>query len=103
MDTTTLLEFVARNIAGGRIDAIRCEAFAMTMAQMDATGADQTVTSCSNGRQTFDDGQAHFAWDRTARSLLELVADHLAERERAGGSTREVEAGQVAKAGTRRA
>jgi hypothetical protein len=47
------------------------------------------VTSCSNCRQSFDDGSAHFGWDRSMGSLLELVADHLdrtaAAGPRAGG------------------
>ena len=47
------------------------------MKQLDATGAELTVTSCANCRQTFDDGQAHFKWDRTMGSLLELVAENL--------------------------
>lgn len=37
------------------------------------------VSSCSNCRLTFDDGQAHYHWDRKMESLLEIVADHLAD------------------------
>ena len=37
------------------------------------------VTSCANCRQTFDDGQAHYKWDKTMHSLLELVAENLVE------------------------
>ena len=47
------------------------------MRQIDATGAEMPVTSCANCRQTFDDGQAHFHWDKKMESLLELVADNL--------------------------
>ena len=65
-------------IANHRADALRHKAFEIKMAQIDATGADLTVTSCANCRQSFDDGQAHFHWDRRMGSLLELVADHLA-------------------------
>jgi hypothetical protein len=36
------------------------------------------VTSCANCRLAFDDGQAHYQWDRKMGSLLELVADNLA-------------------------
>lgn len=36
------------------------------------------ATSCSNCRLTFDDGQAHYHWDRKMESLLELVAERLA-------------------------
>ena len=34
----------------------------------------------------FDDGQAHFGWDRKMGSLLELVADHLAEPPKSAGA-----------------
>lgn len=75
-------------IANHRADPLRYEAFGIKMAQMDATGADAMLTSCSNCRQSFDDGRSHFGWDRKMGSLLELVADHLAEPERAGASRR---------------
>ena len=65
-------------IANHRADPLRYKAFEIKMSQMDATGADLPVTSCANCRQTFDDGQAHFRWDKPMGSLLELVADHLA-------------------------
>jgi Fe-S oxidoreductase len=65
-------------IANHRADALRYKAFEIKMSQMDATGAQLRVTSCANCRQTFDDGQAHFHWDKSMGSLLELVADHLA-------------------------
>ena len=60
-----------------RADELRYKAFEIKMRQLDATGAELTVTSCANCRQTFDDGQAHSKWDRTMGSLLELVAEHL--------------------------
>jgi Fe-S oxidoreductase len=60
-----------------RADELRYKAFEIKMQQLDATGAELTVTSCANCRQTFDDGQAHFKWDRTMGSLLELVAENL--------------------------
>ena len=62
-----------------RADPLRYKAFEIKMQQIDAAGADIAVTSCSNCRQTFDDGQAHFQWDKTMHSLLELVADNLIE------------------------
>ena len=62
-----------------RADAIRYKAFQIKMKQVDDTGAEVLTSSCSNCRQTFDDGQAHFHWDKTMTSLLELVADHLVE------------------------
>jgi Fe-S oxidoreductase len=65
-------------IANKRADGLRRKAFEIKMRQLDATGADMTVTSCANCRLSFDDGQAHYAWDRKMGSLLELVADRLA-------------------------
>lgn len=60
-----------------RADDLRHKAFAIKIRQVDDTGAELLTTSCSNCRQTFDDGQAHFKWDKTMHSLLELVADQL--------------------------
>ena len=66
-------------VAIHRADELRHKVFALKMRQIEATEAELPVTSCSNCRQTFDDGQAHFKWDKTMHSLLELVADHLDE------------------------
>jgi Fe-S oxidoreductase len=60
-----------------RADALRYKVFQLKMNQIEDTGAEVPVTSCSNCRQTFDDGQAHFKWDKTMNSLLEMVADNL--------------------------
>ena len=60
-----------------RADDLRYKAFEIKMRQVEDTGAEVLATSCSNCRQTFDDGQAHFEWDKRMRSLLELVADNL--------------------------
>jgi Fe-S oxidoreductase len=65
-------------LANRRADALRYRAFAIKMRQVEATGAQQAVTSCANCRQSFDDGQAHYRWDRRMGSLLELVAERLA-------------------------
>ena len=65
-------------LANRRADGLRRKAFQIKMAQIDATGAQMAVTSCANCRQTFDDGQAFYKWDRTMGSLVELVADRLA-------------------------
>jgi Fe-S oxidoreductase len=61
-----------------RADAHRHRAFEIKMKQIETTGAQRLATSCSNCRLTFDDGQAHYKWDRKMESLLELVAEHLA-------------------------
>jgi Fe-S oxidoreductase len=60
-----------------RADEHRHRAFAIKMAQVEASGAERLATSCSNCRLTFDDGQAHYQWDRKMESLLELVAAQL--------------------------
>ena len=60
-----------------RADEHRYRAFEIKMQQVEAAGAERLATSCSNCRLTFDDGQAHYQWDRKMESLLELVADHL--------------------------
>jgi len=75
-------------VAIHRADPIRYRAFEIKMRQIDATGADIAMTSCANCRQTFDDGRAHFHWDRTMTSLLEAVADNLAEKSAAPASPR---------------
>jgi Fe-S oxidoreductase len=61
-----------------RADDLRHKVFRLKMAQIEDTGAELAVTSCSGCRRTFDDGQAHFHWDQTMGSLVELVADNLA-------------------------
>jgi Fe-S oxidoreductase len=61
-----------------RADDMRYKAFEIKMQQVEATGAKKMATTCANCRQTFDDGQAHFKWDRKMDSLLELVADNIA-------------------------
>ena len=62
-----------------RADEHRYRAFEIKMKQVEAAGAERLATSCSNCRLTFDDGQAHYKWDRKMESLLELVAEHLAD------------------------
>lgn len=64
-------------VAIHRADALRYKAFEIKMRQIEQSGAQAVVTSCSNCRQTFDDGQAHFKWDKKMQSLLELVAGRL--------------------------
>lgn len=68
---------------GGVIDisraaSLRHKVFRLKMEQIEDTGAELPVTSCSGCRRTFDDGQSHYHWDKTMNSLVELVADNLA-------------------------
>ena len=69
-------------VANPRANDLRHKVFKIKMEQIDETGAELPVTSCANCRQTFDDGQAHFKWDKEMHSLLELVADNLIEEAR---------------------
>jgi Fe-S oxidoreductase len=62
-----------------RADDLRHAAFDIKIRQINATGAEVAVTSCSNCRLTFDDGQAHYRWDKKMASLVEMVADHIAD------------------------
>jgi Fe-S oxidoreductase len=68
-------------VANHRADELRYKTFRIKMEQVEQSGAELPVTTCANCRQTFDDGQAHFKWDRKMHSLLELVADNLLEDE----------------------
>ena len=45
--------------------------------EIDRTGAQTFLTSCSDCRRTFDEGKQHFNWQQTPHSLLELLAAHL--------------------------
>jgi Fe-S oxidoreductase len=60
-----------------RADELRYKAFEIKMRQIKAAGAARLASSCSNCRQTSDDGQARFRWDRKTESLFELVAENL--------------------------
>jgi Fe-S oxidoreductase len=67
---------------GGVIDIeraapLRYRTMENKLREIDDTGAQTFVTSCSDCRRTFDDAQAHFNWPKKPQSLLELVADNL--------------------------
>jgi Fe-S oxidoreductase len=69
---------------GGVIDIqqaapLRYRTMEVKMREIDATGAQTLVTSCSDCRRTFDDAQDHFTWDKKPNSLLELIASNLIE------------------------
>lgn len=68
---------------GGVVDIqraapLRYRAMENKLREVDDTGASTFITSCSDCRRTFDDARSHFNWEKTPRSLLELVADNLA-------------------------
>ena len=51
----------------------------MKRKQIEATGATHFVTSCGQCRITFEMGAKHADWDQRTESMLELVADNLAD------------------------
>jgi Fe-S oxidoreductase len=62
-----------------RPDALRYKVFRLKMEQVESAEADIFATSCSNCRLSFDDGQAHFKWDKKVQSLLDMVAEQLVQ------------------------
>jgi Fe-S oxidoreductase len=61
-----------------RAAKLRYRAMENKLREVDDSGAQTLLTTCSGCRATFDDGKQHFQWDKTPHSLLELVAAHLA-------------------------
>ena len=62
-----------------RARPLRLQSIQPKLAEIDATGADQLVVSCSGCRATFADAAEHFHWNKSPQGLLELVADQLDE------------------------
>jgi Fe-S oxidoreductase len=60
-----------------RAAPLRYRTMETKLREIDDTGAATFLTSCSDCRRTFDDAQAHFSWNKTPQSLLELVAANL--------------------------
>ena len=59
------------------------ETFVDVVNACDPGGEPYLITTTSNvieHETVFDDGRAHFKWDKQMASLLELVADNLADR-----------------------
>jgi Fe-S oxidoreductase len=61
-----------------RATPLRYRTMENKLREIDDTGAETFLTSCSDCRRSFDDAQVHFKWDKTPNSLLELVANNLA-------------------------
>ncbi|HXZ49481.1 MAG TPA: hypothetical protein VEG27_10695 [Usitatibacter sp.] len=57
---------------------LRYGALAIRIRQLDATGADRSLTGCADCRQSSDDGIAHAGAGCKVGSLVELVAGELA-------------------------
>jgi Fe-S oxidoreductase len=66
-------------VSNPRAAQLRHKVFEMKQQQIEATGAKHFVTSCGQCRITFEMGAKYANWDKPTESLLELVADHLAE------------------------
>ena len=73
---------------GGGVQAIaraaelRHKVFKIKMEQVEQTGAETMVSSCSNCRLTMDESKAHWKWEGGLASLVELVAEHLVEEKK---------------------
>ena len=55
------------------------KAFELKKKQVEDTGAEHFVTACGQCRITLTLGAKKFKWDKKVESLLELVADNLAD------------------------
>jgi Fe-S oxidoreductase len=62
-----------------RAAELRHKVFRIKIDQVEKTGAESLVSSCSNCRLTFDDSKAACGWPRPIESLTEIIADHLAD------------------------
>ena len=70
---------VAMNGAIEKAKALRHAAFKLKMKEVEDTGADSLVTSCDSCRYNFITGGESAHWDKNIESLVELVADNLAD------------------------
>lgn len=66
-------------VSNPRAAPLRQKVFELKQQQIDATGAKRFVTSCGQCRITFEMGAKQAQWDKPTESLLELVADNLAD------------------------
>jgi Fe-S oxidoreductase len=61
----------------GNARQLRYKAQELKLKEVDSTGAEVFLTSCSDCRKSFADAKEHFDWDKTPQSLVEAVADNL--------------------------
>lgn len=66
-------------VSNVRAAPLRHRVFELKRAQVEATGAERLVTSCGQCRITLELGARQAKWDKPTESLLELVADNLAD------------------------
>ncbi len=62
-----------------RARPLRYRAQEMKLREIDDTGADHLLTSCSDCRIAFNDAAEHFNWNKRPESLVELVAANIKE------------------------
>ena len=62
-----------------RAAELRHKVFKIKMDQVEKTGAKTMVSSCSNCRLTMDESKAHWKWEGGLASLVDIIADHLAD------------------------
>jgi Fe-S oxidoreductase len=63
----------------GKAQPLQRRAFRIKMKEVDDTGADSLVTSCDNCRYNFITGGAEANWNKPVESLVEMVANNLAD------------------------
>ncbi len=66
-------------VSNTRADPLRYKAFELKKRQVEDANAERFVTACGQCRITLTLGAKHFKWDKKVESLLELVADNLAD------------------------
>jgi Fe-S oxidoreductase len=66
-------------VSNQRAAPLRRKVFEIKKNQVEATGAKRFVTSCGQCRITLEMGAKHARWTKPVESLLELVADNLAD------------------------
>lgn len=66
-------------VSNPRAAPLRQKVFELKKQQVEATGAQRFVTSCGQCRITLEMGAKQAQWNKPTESLLELVADHLAD------------------------
>jgi len=66
-------------VSNQRAAPLRNKVFVLKKQQVEATGAKRLITSCGQCLITLELGAKNVHWDKRAESLLELVADNLAD------------------------
>ena len=66
-------------VSNQRAAPLRHRVFELKKQQVEATGAERLVTSCGQCLITLEMGAKHAKWDKHPESLMELVADQLAD------------------------